>query len=266
MENPSSNGFLVNEMQKKNNLTTILHKTGKRLLFPFFIVQFCLWLIQVFEWITPTRYFSYAVIVLCLLYALLLWRNEPHTLLQIGACFFTLHADYFLILLQAQQQTLAMAAFLIAQLFYACRTFLLASSKKEKIFQLLLRTVLSVGIVLAAVAVLQASVNALIILSVVYYVQLLCSLLFAFLHFKEDMHVQFLAIGLLCFALCDLSIGFEFLTDLFHLQAGNLIYELSHAPVSFVSLFYPPSQTLLCVSVYPWTHSTGKNNKKSTKI
>lgn len=236
----------------------MLQKTGRRLLFPFFIVQFCLWLIQVFKWITPTRYFSYAAIILCFLYALLLWKNEAHTLLQIGACFFTLYADYFLILLQARQQTLAMSAFLIAQLFYACRVFLLASSKQEKICQLLLRAVLSAGIVLAAVVVLQESVNALIVLSVVYYVQLLCSVAFAFLHFKENIHVKLLAIGLLCFALCDLSIGLEFLTELFHLQAGNFIYELSRAPISFVSLFYPPSQTLLCVSVYAWTHSKGK--------
>ncbi len=243
---------------EKNNTINTLQKTGKRLFFPFFIVLFCLWVIQVFELITPTRYFSYTAVLLCFLYVLTLWKNETHTLLQIAASFFTLHADYFLILLQAQQQTLAMVLFVIVQGFYAYRTLLLAETKKEKVCNLTLRAAGSALGILATVLVLGKAVNATYILSVVYYIQLLLSVVFSFLHFRKDIHARLLAIGLLCFALCDLSIGFEVLTDIFALQSGNLIYELSHAPISFVSLFYPPSQTLLCISVYPFAKKARK--------
>ncbi len=217
--------------------------------YTFIFIQFTAWMTLIFAQGSWLHYLSYGSVVLCFIYAMVCSYTEKDSVFQLGACFFTAIADFFLILLKGEQKTLAMCAFLIAQGFYACRTFLLAEEVREKKLQITLRAVFSVIGGAAVGIVLQEKAEALFVISVVYYVNLILSMVFAFMHFHKSLSAKLLAIGLLCFALCDISIGFDFLIDIFSLSEGNFIYFIAHLPVSFVTIFYPPSQALLCLSV-----------------
>ncbi len=216
-------------------------------------VAFCA--LQLYIWISlltksgnSMRYVSYAGVLLCFLYSFAFFYNGKQQKAQCTALFFTCIADFFLILLQGKWKTVAMLAFLCAQICYAYRVFLLASNKKEKHLQIFLRVLLTVAVLLVLFAVLKGKTRALHAISLVYYAQMLISLGFAFRHFKRNAQTKLLTIGLLLFCLCDLSIGFDFLIDIFSLSSGNFIYKVMHLPVSFVNIFYPPSQALLCIS------------------
>ena len=219
-------------------------------LFAFIAVEFALWMLILFADFGGMlmRCISYGSVVLCFAYSLFYLEGKKDSLLQSGALLFTAVADFFLILLGGQHKTLAMCAFLCAQIFYAARIYLLASSEAEKKLQLILRLCTSTLGALLVLLVLREGAEALFVISVVYYVNLILSMCFAFAHCKEGLGVLLLAIGLLCFALCDISIGFDFLVDIFSLEEGNFIYTVVSLPISFVNVFYPPSQTLLCIS------------------
>lgn len=215
----------------------------------FILIQFSIWLKLIFDYGEWGTYLSYGTVVFCFVYSLFFLGKQKDSIFQSGAFFFTCIADYFLILLGGQNKTLAMCAFLCAQIFYACRVYLLAKSEKEKRLQILLRVSLGVVGAVATFVVLKEKTEALFVISVVYYVQLLLSMVFSFLHFKDGLSAKLLAIGLLSFALCDISIGFDFLIGIFSLGEESILYFIVHKmPVSMVTLFYPPSQTLLCAS------------------
>ena len=186
----------------------------------------------------------YGGIVLCLLTALVFLRKELQTVLQAGALAFTCAADLFLILL-GKHRLLAMCFFLTAQMFYAARTLLYAKSKREKLYNVGARAIGSVLISLIAALVLKEETNALIIVSLIYYVNLLVSIVFAYLHFGDN---KLLPIGLTLFALCDVFVGFAELIHIFSLTENHIIYKLTHLPVYLDSVFYHPSQVLLSFS------------------
>ena len=135
--------------------------------------------------------------------------------------------------------------FLTAQMFYAARTLLYAKSKREKLYNVGARAIGSVLISLIAALVLKEETNALIIVSLIYYVNLLVSIVFAYLHFGDNKH---LPIGLTLFALCDVFVGFAELIHIFSLTENHIIYKLTHLPVYLDSVFYHPSQVLLSFS------------------
>lgn len=214
----------------------------------FCAVQLCIWISLLTKSGDGMRYVSYAGVLLCFLYSFSFLHKGKHAKSQCTALLFTCIADFFLILLQGKWKTVAMLSFLCAQICYAYRVFLLAGNKKEKFWHIFLRILLTVAVMIVLFAVLKGKTRALYAISLIYYAQMLISLGFAFRHFKRNTQTKLLAIGLLLFCLCDLSIGFDFLIDIFSLSNGNLIYKLMHLPVSFVNIFYPPSQALLCIS------------------
>lgn len=211
----------------------------------FLLVQVVFWVFVVFSK-TYTHYFTYASVVASFVYVLATLPKTRVELYQILAFAFTLVADYFLIL-KWNNYDIAMCFFLVVQLFYSTRVFLLAKSKKEKAIQGVLHGVVSVVAIILCKLVLKEGANLLAVVSVVYYFNLLVSLVFSFVHFKDSKTAKLLAFGLLCFALCDIHVGFETISNMFNLSAGNFIYDLSHMEISLVKIFYPPSQTLLAL-------------------
>ncbi len=218
-------------------------------LFAFFAVEITAWLCVLFLRVDWTHYLSYCAVALSFLFALSLIEKSADTLLTIGALFFTCVADIPLVLLKKDGDTFAMCVFLCAQICYAGRTLLWAKSKAEKWTQVGVRTLLSVAGGAITWLVLREKTQAVFIISVVYYVNLLCSLLLSFIHFKHA-RAKYTAFGLLSFAFCDLSIGLRFIVNIFALPPTHFIPTLLRR-LSFVNLFYPPSQALLGASVYP---------------
>ena len=220
-------------------------------LFAFLSIEFALWICVLVLSGAWVRFLSYATVAIAFLFTLLFMEKRVDTLLAIGGLFCTCVADIFLVILQKEGDTLAMCVFLCAQACYAGRTYLLAKSRKEGLVQVLVRVGLSVLIGLATVLVLRAKTKAVFVISTVYYVNLLCSIVFSFWHWKGSARAKLMAVGFLSFSLCDVSIGLDFLIDIFALGEGSALYAFLHGGVSFVDVFYPPSQAILGASVYP---------------
>jgi len=187
----------------------------------------------------------YAAIVLCFLTSLVLLRLQKSSVFTSVALFFTVIADFFLILL-GTGKLIAMCAFTLTQIFYCFRTLSLARSKQERICNITLRLIASAIATIAVFVVLKEEAEPLFVISLVYYANLLMNIVFAFLHFKK--HPLF-AVGLLLFAFCDALIGLSFVEDIFALPEGNFIDVLWSLPVHLESMFYQPAQVLLALSV-----------------
>ena len=232
-------------------MSRLLFKTKKPIyLFAFLAVEFAAWLCVLVVSGSWVRFLSYSAVALSFFFALFFIEKNADTLFAIGGLFCTCVADIFLVLLQREGDTFAMCVFLCSQICYAGRTCLLAEKKTEKWVQVGIRAALSMIGALITVLVLREKTQAVFVISVVYYVNLLCSVVFAFVHFKTP-RARYMAFGFLSFAFCDLSIGLHFLVDIFSLPPTHFIPKLLSADVSFVDLFYPPSQALLGASVYP---------------
>lgn len=187
----------------------------------------------------------YGAIVLCFLTSLVLLRAKRASVFTSAALLFTAVADFFLILL-GTGKLIAMCAFTLTQIFYCLRTLLVAETRKERICNVAVRLCGSALAALAVYIVLKEEAEPLFVISLVYYVNLLTNIVFAFLHFKKH---RLFAIGLLLFALCDALIGLSFVEDIFALPEGNFISQLWSLPVHLESMFYQPSQVFLALSV-----------------
>ena len=216
----------------------------------FFAVQFVVWMLLLFAPMSGETHnvLSYSATVFCLATTIFFFQKKVGWGLQTAAFVFTLIADFFLVLLGGQHKTIAMCSFVCAQLCYAWRTVLMAKTAKERWVNIVLRSVCSVLGGVAVVAVLKEAAEPLFVISLVYYVNLLLSIVFSFLHWKDSVEARWMAIGLLSFSLCDLSIGLNFVINIFSLGHGNFIYDLKPIFNKFVVMFYPPSQALLCGS------------------
>lgn len=189
--------------------------------------------------------FYYFAIVLCFVTSLVLVRACKSAVFTSIALFFTVVADFFLILL-GTGKLIAMCAFTLTQIFYCFRTLSIAGSKRERLSNVAIRLVSSAIAVLAVFLVLKEDAEPLFVISLVYYANLLINIVFAFLHFKR--HPLF-ALGLLLFACCDALIGLSFVEEIFALPEGNFIDVLWSLPVHLESMFYQPSQVLLALSM-----------------
>ena len=223
----------------------------KIVLIAFCAVQFVVWMVLLFAPMEMQTHnvLSYSATVFCLAVTLFFFQKKVGWGLQVAAFVCTLFADFFLVLLSGEQKTLAMCAFLCAQLCYAWRTVRMATPK-EQWLNVVLRLVCSVVGAVAVVAVLQENTQPLFVISLVYYVNLLVNIVFSFVHWKDGVEAKYMAVGLLCFSLCDLSIGLNFVINIFSLGPGSFLYGLKPIFNKFVGIFYPPSQALLCVSAY----------------
>jgi hypothetical protein len=81
--------------------------------------------------------------------------------------------------------------------------------------------------------VLGSRLDAVSMLSMVYYVNLVCNVLFAFMNFRKT---GLFAFALLAFVLSDTLLGFRFLSDYFLIPRGSFVY---YVILFGKRLFYP---------------------------
>ena len=218
---------------------------ARRIYFFIFLVFFLIaYPITVFKVGEYWFHIYYGIIVASFLTSLVFLKKDARALLQLGALLFTCLADYCLIM-EYGTKLGGMWFFFIVQLFYAARTLLLAKGKKERILNLSIRVIFSALIVFIAYMVLGERLETLFVLAVVYYVNLLISIVFSFLHFKGN---ELLAIGLLLFACCDIFVGFQELIDVFSIPSDTFFYKLVFPSFKIEAIFYCPSQALLSFS------------------
>lgn len=191
---------------------------------------------------------SFASIILaCLFCALFASKSAPYVLTQ-SALVLTVCADYFLVWSLPIKQLPAMIFFLGAQLAYAARIYLLANAKERRI-HLIARGTLSLVAVVTTLIVLQQAADALAVVSMLYYANLILNLVFCLLRFRSR---ALLAIGFMLFLLCDTVIGLDLLGGYLPIPDDALLYRVIRPGFNLAWVFYLPSQVLLAFSL--WNH------------
>ena len=193
-----------------------------------------------------TRYTSFSAIVLACLFCILFAARERDYLLTQLAFICTVCADYFLIITPVRQQLPAMLFFSVTQIAYFLRIYLDDENKTRRTWHITARAALSVIAVAATLLILGSAADAVAVVSMFYYANLIINVIFAFTDFKKS---PALAIGLLLFSLCDAVIGLDFLDGYIAVAPDSFIYKIIHPGFDLAWGFYLPAQTLLALSL-----------------
>ena len=171
------------------------------------------------------------------------------------AMLFTLAADYFLVAMEKADNNTGVAVFLGTQLFIFLHIIVNDRNKNSRIINSVLRLVLSILLVIAAIVILGKDADSLAITSVIYYANLCISAIFAHRIGKGGI---MLTIGLILFALCDVNVALSGIENVYGgFPEGSLLYNLVNGDVDLIWLFYIPSQALI-----PMTLIFSKNEKR----
>ena len=191
--------------------------------------------------------YSYASVLLaCLFCAVLALPTRAYLFTQLGLLF-TVGADYFLVYLPVQKKLPAMLLFLAAQLCYYLR-LRTAERRGLRRKHALCRVGASLLALLLTVAVLRENADALALVSMLYYTNLILNIVFAF---TLSERLPLFAIGLTLFLCCDTLIGLSLLGTYFPIDKGSLLYRIVYPGFNLAWAFYLPSQALIAISLLP---------------
>ena len=193
-------------------------------------------------------YLRYATVVLaCLFCILFAERTWDYLLIQL-ALIATVFADFFLVLPPSPNQLPGMLCFSVAQLSYAAYLAYSESRPHHLRIQLWSRGILSVVALIVTVAVLGKGADAVALISMFYYINLILNLVFAW---TQIPHRILMAVGLTLFLCCDTVIGLAFLDGYLPVDKTAVLYRLIHPDFDLAWAFYLPSQMLLSISLLP---------------
>ncbi len=163
-------------------------------------------------------------------------------LIRLGLLF-TLIADFFLVVLVPERAIEGVSVFIFAQLAYGVYLYTLDGSTSKKYVSLIIRVVLSLVALIIPPIVLGEGIDALSVISMLYYAQLVSNLIIALIYKRP-----LFAIALFLFALCDLSIGIDNLVNSYiGASEGSFFYLLANTKINLAWVFYLPSQVLIAV-------------------
>lgn len=193
---------------------------------------------------------AYLSIVLCFLFALQSIRSNPFLVVGL-AC--TVGADFCLVVCDPVQRLWGMVFFLGAQTLYAIS---LHRNQKSKTL-LLIRILLTAAAALIAVLVLKENLDALALVSVCYYANLIMNMVAAFTQWRRN---RLLPIAFVLFILCDTIIGLQVASSGYlPIVEGSWLYNLIFSGFNTAWMFYLPSQVLISLS------SLQKGNRNETR-
>lgn len=183
--------------------------------------------------------YAYSSIVMCLIYGLLQGKAANPWMLAGMAC--TAGADFFLVVYSPANQLWGMVFFMAAQSFYAVALHRKNFCKPIFIFRLSLTVIAPV----VAAVVLQDKTDALSVISLCYYVNLIMNLITAWL--QGD---KMLGIGFTLFLLCDTVIGLQVAAGGYlPIGEGTLLHRIIFTDFNFAWFFYLPSQVLIALNI-----------------
>lgn len=217
-----------------------MQKCRTPLLYFFLSVEFVLYVLILTAGGDLLRWSSYISIVLCFLFALANSRKDNRLL--VAGLFFTVLADFFLVVCNPIEQLIGMVFFVFTQL---CYCFYLHRNVSRKV-SIVIRLVLSVIAEVICFAVLKDNVDALACVSVFYYVFLIMNIVDAFPFRKEK---PLLPWAFLLFILCDTVIGLQVMSSGYlPITEGSLLYNILYCDFNLAWFFYLPSQVLIALS------------------
>ena len=193
--------------------------------------------------ITTRQYIS--VVLAALFCFLSVEKSKTYIFTQI-ALLATVGADYFLVHIPQRDQLNGMICFSIVQIFYFLRLIYEDDNKKRRTVHLILRASLSLVAICITLLVLKESADAVAVISVFYFANLILNTVFAFINFKRS---PILALGLICFLLCDAVIGLANIGPYMQLPSDSFIHKLLNPGFDPAWAFYVPSQALLSMSI-----------------
>ena len=196
-----------------------------------------------------------AVVIACYFFLLFAEKSPTFWLTQIGL-FYTVCADWFLVVLVPMRQLTAMLFFSVTQLAYAVRLYLDSSSRRRRMLQIWVRAALSVFAIVLTASVLQGSTDPLALVSLFCYATLIGNVIFAFAQGKRNL---LFAIGLLFFLCCDTLIGLSCLGQYFPIAEDSMLYTVINPGFNLAWAFYVPSQALIALSLLPKKLKVQKN-------
>ena len=158
----------------------------------------------------------------------------------------TVLADWFLVMENPEIRLPAMISFSVTQICYFLSIYFAEDSPRVRLIHLSVRMPLFLLSILLTFAVLGEGADAVSVISVSYFANLICNVLFAFISFKRR---PVMAVGLLLFLLCDVFVGFSVLGEYLTVSEGTFAYFLAHPGFNAAWLFYVPAQTLLGLNV-----------------
>lgn len=195
-----------------------------------------------------TNYFmSYSVVVLCCLFCFLYFEKSKDYAFTQVALIFTTMADLFLVVIHPIKQLPAMIFFTGTQICYFLRIYYNGKSKKEKSLHLILRASTSILGIVISIIVLGKKTDAVSLISIFYYANLIVNIVFAFVQYKKS---PLLAIGLLLFLCCDTLVGLDALLSYYITTPnGHQIRNAIFGSLNWAWIFYVPSQALIALSL-----------------
>lgn len=168
--------------------------------------------------------------------------NKELILLSCGL-FCTVLADLFLVVIKPMMQLHAMIFFSLTQICYFIIIYLNQENTNKKVIHLIIRITITGISLLATVLVLKENTDALSLISLFYYANLISNIIFSFT--INEINIIF-SIGLILFACCDLLIGLNIMASSYlPIEEGTLLYFLAHPGFNLAWIFYVPSQVLL---------------------
>ena len=218
----------------------------------FLSVQFLFWLAVI---ITGDGFFA-SIALSCAFAPIAFSKTKDYLLIQLGLVF-TVIADVFLVLCDPIIQLPAMLSFSVTQICYFLKLYFETKSKTEKYVHISLRAVATIAVIIAAIAVLKEKTDALSIVSMFYYANLIVNAVFAFVHFRKS---PAFAIGLLLFILCDTAVGFKEMANGY--LSGGIIDVVNNvlAGANWAWIFYVPSQALISFSLIKFNNDKKKSS------
>ncbi len=195
----------------------------------------------------PNNWDFIAVTLACVFCFLFVEKSTSYIFTQL-ALLFTVGADYFLTYENNFDQLSGMILFSFVQIFYFLRLFFEDENKQRRKIHLFGRIVASISVLITTKIVLGDSVDALSLFATFYYFNLLLNLFMAFIQAKG---ISFFALGLLCFAICDLFVGFSVISSYMDVSNSAIAQFFINPGFNGVWAFYVPSQILLSMSLLP---------------
>ena len=212
-----------------------------------FVVAMCVLFkfVQEGDFITAAMYFCVALSFVFSMTSLCRVPGLEYNLIRLGLLF-TLVADYFLVVCQPTRELSGVIAFCFVQMAYFAALVISDKNRTRRIVHIAVRGGVTLLIIPVAYLVLGENADPLAIFSALYYVNLVCNTVFAFIDFKRW---WMFGIGLFAFCLCDASIGFTFLANEYlGATEGSFIWNIAHSGVNLAWVFYVPCLTLIALT------------------
>lgn len=190
----------------------------------------------------------YCAVLLAALFITLFFERSLSFLFTASALLFTVFADYFLVYLDEMKQLPAMYCFAVVHIAYFLRLYFEEPNKAHRKHRLILQATLSLLILVVTKLVLKENCDALALVSMFCYANLILNTVTAFHTLKKSYLV---ALGLLLFIFCDTLVGLSVIKAYLPVSPDSFIYTLLYPGFDIVWAFYLPSQALLAMSLLP---------------